>query len=169
MPSLIVTLIGPDQPGLVGKVSALVRQHDGNWLESRMAHLAGQFAGIARIDVDETMAPPLLQALQNLKAEGIQVIAELDSSPPMVPTGEVWQLNVVGNDRPGIVREVTEVLVKHAVNVEELSTTCEDAPQSGGRLFKADARVLVPATASIDALQSDLEAIATDLMIDFQA
>lgn len=168
MPSLIVTLIGPDQPGLVGKVSALVRQHDGNWLESRMAHLAGQFAGIVRIDVDESMAPPLLQALKNLKTAGLQVVAELDSTAPASPEGKLWNLNVVGNDRPGIVREVTEALVKHAVNVEELSTTCEEAPQSGGMLFKAEARVTVPATASLDQLQSDLEAIATDLMIDFQ-
>ncbi len=46
MADLVLTLIGPDRPGLVEAVAEPIAAHGGNWLESRMAHLAGQFAGI---------------------------------------------------------------------------------------------------------------------------
>src|SRR4051812_3506563 len=40
---LVMTIIGPDRPGLVELLASLVAEHGGNWLESRMSHLAGQF------------------------------------------------------------------------------------------------------------------------------
>lgn len=167
MPSLVVTLVGPDRPGLVGLVSDVVRSHDGNWLESRMSHLAGQFAGIVLIDVPESHQSSLVDALQQLATHGLQVVTAVDSSVPSADdTGKVWRLNVVGNDRPGIVREVTQVLASHDVNVEEFTTECDEAPQSGGQIFRAIARVRLPEPLAPELLQDELERIATDLMID---
>ena len=51
MPNLVLTLIGPDRPGLVEAVAQPIAANGGNWLESRMAHLGGKFAGILRVDV----------------------------------------------------------------------------------------------------------------------
>ena len=51
MTDLVLTLIGPDRPGLVESLAKRVTAHGGNWVESRMAHLAGQFAGILRVEV----------------------------------------------------------------------------------------------------------------------
>lgn len=170
MPSLIVTLVGPDRPGLVGAVSDVVRNHGGNWLESRMSHLAGQFAGIVLIDVSESNAEVLSQGLQKLSEEGLQVVAAIDSSSEdsdsSNASGAVWQLNVVGNDRAGIVRQVTEVLASHEVNVEDLTTECAAAPQAGGQIFKAVAKIRLPEPLSPELLQDELERIAEDLMID---
>ncbi len=167
MPSLVVTLIGPDRPGLVGTVSDVVRQHDGNWLESRMSHLAGQFAGIVRVDVADTNAKNLVSALEGLSSQGLKVVTELDSSAGAASAvGVLWHLSVVANDRPGIVREVTQVLASHYVNVEELTTECSNAPLAGGNIFRATAKVRLPEGMSVDLLQDELERIATDLMID---
>lgn len=164
---MVITLIGPDRPGIVGAVSDVVRNHGGNWLESRMSHLAGQFAGIVLIDVSESNVETLSDGLQKLSEEGLQVVAAIDSSAkPTVVTGAVWHLSVVGNDRAGIVREVTQVLASHDVNVEELTTECKDAPVSGGQIFKAVAKIRLPEPLSLELLQDELERIATDLMID---
>ncbi|MCA9085887.1 MAG: ACT domain-containing protein [Planctomycetaceae bacterium] len=168
MPSIIVTLIGPDRPGLVECVSDVVERHGGNWLESRMAHLAGQFAGIVQVDAPANQVEDLTQALKALSGQGLQVIATVDSSSVSDPKeSELWSINVVGNDRPGIIRKVCQVLSSHDVNVEELSSECTEAPLGGGQIFRADAVVRLPEGLSVELLQDELERIATDLMIDF--
>jgi glycine cleavage system regulatory protein len=169
MPSLVLTLVGPDRPGLVGSVSDVVRRHDGNWLESRMSHLAGQFAGIVLIDIAEDRSESLLQDLQKLSDHGLKVVTQLDSSSTDgFSEGSLWTIAVVGNDRSGIVREVTSVLAAHDVNVEELVTECTEAPQAGGKIFKAHARLRLPEGLDAELLQEELERLATDLMIDLQ-
>ncbi|HIF00860.1 MAG TPA: ACT domain-containing protein [Planctomycetes bacterium] len=170
MPSLVVTLVGLDRPGLVGSVSDVIQKHNGNWLESRMAHLAGQFAGIVLVDVPEANTEALIGGLNLLSSQGLKVVTELDTAKVTDESADpVWLVNVVGNDRPGIVREVAQVLASHDVNVEELTTECDDAPQGGGQIFTARAQLRLPEGLTIELLQDELERLATDLMIDFTA
>jgi glycine cleavage system regulatory protein len=75
-------------------------------------------------------------------------------------------LDLVGQDRPGIVKEISHALAERGVNLEELETECESAPMSGEILFKAHATLRAPADVDLDTLQSDLEAIAQDLMVE---
>jgi glycine cleavage system regulatory protein len=168
MPSLVMTLIGADRPGLVQLVAALVAEHGASWLESRMAHLAGQFAGILRIDVPDHRADDLIQALEQLDRQGLRVIVQKDLGPepdrPMAPL----RMELVGNDRPGIVREVSRVLAQRQVNVEDFQTECISAPMSGEKLFRAAAWLRLPAELTRETLQQDLEQIAHDLMVDIQ-
>ena len=166
--SLVITLIGPDRPGLVGKVSDVIRQHGGNWLESRMAHLAGQFAGIILVEVPDVQADTLAKALQSLQQQGLKLVVERDLilTTPGVNEGAMMTLSVIGNDRPGIVREVSQVLAERNVNVEEFSTQCSDAPMSGGRIFQVNARLRLPADITMSQLQHQLEQVTVDLMVD---
>ena len=76
------------------------------------------------------------------------------------------QLEVVGSDREGIVRDISEVLARHQVNVEELTTEFTEAPMSSTPLFKATAFLSIRDQISTDTIQSDLEEIAHDLMIE---
>lgn len=170
MASLVITLVGPDRPGLVGKVADVVRQHNGNWLESRMSHLADQFAGIVLVEVQQDQAEALVSSLENLADDQLRLVAQLENTAaPPTAEGHLWALSVVGNDRPGIVREVTQVLTSHDVNVEELSTECTDAPHGGGRIFRAQAAVRLPTDLSAQTLQDDLEHVAADLMVDLNS
>ena len=169
MPALVVTLVGPDRPGLVGVVSDVVRRHDGNWLESRMSHLAGQFAGIVLVEATSDDCSALVADLEELESRGLKVVVAVDSESQTSEPGQLFRLSVVGNDRAGIVREVTQVLTSHEINVEELTTECEAAPQSGGQIFRAVARIRLPDLLSPELVQDELERIATDLMIDITA
>lgn len=166
MTSVIMTLVGPDRPGLVEKVSDVVTKHDGNWLESRMAHLAGQFAGIVRIDVDSDNLESLTSDLNALSDHQLTVVTVADNGAALPPLSKPMTVQVVGNDRPGIVKRITSVLSSHDVNVEELTTECMAAPHSGGSIFQATARLRIPEGMSTELLQDELERIATDLMID---
>jgi glycine cleavage system regulatory protein len=164
--SLVMTVIGPDRPGLVGRLSAVIAERGGNWVESRMAHLGGQFAGILRIEIPAERQQDLMAALRSLDAEGLTVSAQPDQAKPRPAAGRLATVEAVGNDRPGIVRQISQVLAQHQVNVEELTTSCESAAMSGSPLFRATARVQLPDACGIAQLQQALEEIAADLMVD---
>jgi glycine cleavage system regulatory protein len=165
--SLVLTLVSADRPGVVESVAEIVAAHGGNWLESRMARLGGQFAGIARVEVPATSAVAVRQALAALAARGLSVSVAGDATGLVAAAkGTPALLELVGQDRPGIIHQITHVLAAHQVNVEELTTECVEAPMAGGILFQAKAEVLVPAGADMAGLRRDLEKIAGDLMVD---
>ena len=164
--SLVLTVLGPDRPGIVEEVAAIVAEHGGNWIESRMAHLAGQFAGILRVEIAADAAAALTDALSKLNAKGLESIVHAAPSATAAGAGPLVQLDLVGHDQPGIVRKITRVLAAHGVNVEELETECVPAPNTGQPLFHALANLRLPAGLSRDALRIALEQVAADLVVD---
>lgn len=163
---LVMTVLGRDRTGLVEALARLVAEHGGNWLESRMCRLGGEFAGILRIELPTDRQSSLVQALEGLQAEGLTVVVRPDVPPAPAPGARTATLELVGHDRPGIVRQVASILARHGVNVEELATECCSAPMSGDTLFKAKARLQIPETCAVAELRRDLERIAGDLMVD---
>ena len=162
----IKTVIGQDRPGLVESVAGLVAEHGGNWLESRMSRLGGQFAGILRVEVPSEKEGALVAGLQRLESRGLNVMVQPDRpEPPAAPAGESV-LEIVGQDRPGIVREISHALASFGVNVEELQTECASAAMSGETLFKARARLSIPASCNAAEIRQKLERIAADLIVE---
>jgi glycine cleavage system regulatory protein len=167
--TLVMTVIGADRPGLVQMVAARVADYGGNWLESRMCHLGGQFAGILRVEVAGERRDELVKALQALEADGLRVIIHAEAGaklPVAAGNGALAHVEIVGQDRPGILRSVSGVFAAHGVNVEELASERVSAPMGGGTLFQARATVSVPANVKLAAVRADLEKIAADLMVD---
>lgn len=164
---IVLTIIGPDRPGIVELLSATVAAHGGNWEQSRMAHLAGQFAGVLRVTVPEERVTDLHRALDGLANKGLRVVSEASASPER-DESKSYRLSLVGDDREGIVRELSRALAARSVNVEELDTHCESAPMSGEQLFHARALLRLPATLQPADLKRELEALADDLMVDLK-
>ena len=164
--SLVLTILGPDRPGLVESIARLVAAHDGNWLESRMAHLAGQFAGILRVEVDAAQAESLTQALANLAQAGLETVVHPDPAAAIPSNRPLVKLDLLGQDRPGIVRQISGVLAALGVNVEELNTECRAAAETGHPLFHAVADLRLPPDVSEEDLRIALENVAADLMVD---
>jgi glycine cleavage system regulatory protein len=160
---LILTVIGDDRPGLVGELAATISAHEGNWLESSMSRLAGKFAGIVMVAVPAKAAAALQAALAGLA--GLKVTCE-SSTGGAPAAGRRLKLSLVGHDRIGIVREVSQVLARHAVNVEQLATRTSSAPMSAETMFHAEAELLAGAGLDARALTDDLETISNDLMVD---
>lgn len=167
---IVLTIIAPDRPGLVQQISDLVAEHHGNWLESRMAHLAGSFAGILKLTVPADAEAPLLSALKALDDVSLQIATSPlhagDPGPGNPEEATTCHLDVVGQDRPGIVRQISSALAERGINVEELHTAMESAAMSGEPLFRAQARLRIPVACDQGELQSALEAIGEDLMVD---
>jgi glycine cleavage system regulatory protein len=158
--SLVLTILGRDQPGLVDSLAAIVAEHGGNWVESRMAHLAGQFAGILRVEVAAEQAEALTAAIKNLSSQGLESMVTAEPALASAATGTIAQLDLVGLDQPGIVRKVSQVLAAKGVNVEELATECTSAPTTGQNLLR------LPQGLDVESLRLALEQVAADLMVD---
>lgn len=168
MTALTLTLIGRDRPGLVRSLSELVAGAGGNWLESRMARLAGQFAGILLIDLPEAEVAHLVADLKALEVEGLRATVERGLGEEPASSCQVLLLELVGQDRPGIVREIAQALAGRRVNIEELTTRVVSGSFSGERMFEAEARLRVPADVSAEALRDTLEVLANELMVDLR-
>ncbi len=135
-----------------------------------MAHLAGQFAGILLIEIPSAQADQLTHALDALAKDGLTISVVAGNHPQSAASPSssscVLQLEVVGQDQPGIVRQISAVIAAHSGNVEELNTKLSSAPWSGETLFQANALLRMPDEQSLDDFRSDLEAITQDLMVD---
>lgn len=164
--TLVMTVIGPDRTGLVESVARLVAEHDGNWLESRMCRLGGEFAGIVRVAVPKAQRQALEVALGKLP--GLTTVVRGDEPVQSATQAVLVSLEVLGQDRPGIVREITRALSAQGINVEELATECVSAPMSGEALFQARAKILVPANVALDKLRQTLEGVLSGLTVELE-
>ena len=167
MIELVLTLIGPDQPGIVGSVSEVVAAHGGNWLESRMAHLAGKFAGVLCVEVADERATALEEALRRLDVKGLTVVVERSASAE-AHRQHAMEIDLLGVDRPGLVHEISALLAALGINVEDLATNRPAAANSGDRMFHAAIRVIIPDAVDATAVRRGLERLAGDLMVEIR-
>ncbi len=167
--SLIVSVIGPDRPGLIEKIASVITAASGNWEGSRMLRLAGQFSGMVQVVIAEDALPELNAALAELEKSNLHIRILHSGGIETTPeTGRVMTMEVVGQDRQGIVSSISRTLSQMGVNVIELATDCSEAPWTGERLFKTNARLIVPEDISGDRLREAVEEIALDLMVELK-
>jgi glycine cleavage system regulatory protein len=167
MATFILTVVGDDRPGLVSAVSAPISAHGANWERSRMARLAGKFAGIVLLTVAEERLEALTEELTALRDQGLQVALER-TDVPRAQQSVGLRLELLGADHPGIVADISASLASHGVSIEELDTDSVEAPMAGGKLFQAQALLSAPPDTDTEALRSMLEALAHDLMVEIK-
>ena len=161
---LVMTVIGPDRTGLVEALARTVANHGDNWLESRMCRLGGEFAGILRVEVPADKKAGLLGELQKLS--GLTVTVHSGETKISGKSARETKMEIIGQDRPGIVHEISAALARAGVNVEEFSSEVVSGAMSGEALFKASLRLQLPETCDVLSLRMELEKIAADLLVD---
>ena len=97
--SLVLTVIGSDQPGLVEAVAQTVAAHGGSWESSRMSRLAGFFAGILEVSVPAEASASLFKALHELEERGLRVVVEDARGDSEISAYRELCLELVGQDR----------------------------------------------------------------------
>jgi glycine cleavage system regulatory protein len=164
--SLIVTAIGSDRPGIVSQLSERAQGFGANWAGSRMANLAGQFAGMVHFEVPAKNAEPLAQALQALETSGLRVVIQKSEAPPAPAGRRMVKLELTGLDRPGIVRELSRSLAEHGVSIDDLHTEIVSEGASSEHLFKVKALLVVPESLSNETLRGALGTLANEMTVD---
>jgi glycine cleavage system regulatory protein len=167
MSAIIVTLIGPDRPGVVRAISDAATQHGANWTDSVMANFAGQFAGIVQLQVPASNSKALLAALHGLESDTLHIqIAQGEDAPPAAATRRRIHLALVGHDRPGIIRSISTRLAAQGVSIDTMKTHIASGAMSGEQMFHLDAQLTAPQELDTDALRDGLESLANELMVD---
>ncbi len=165
MTTLVLTVVGNDRAGLVAAVADIVDTHGGNWENSELAELSGAFAGIIEVSVPADRSDELREALTVL--DDLLTVA-VHTGAPHADADEprLFAFEVLGNDAPGIVREISTTLSEHGLSIERMSSQTRDAAMAGGRLFEALIVARVPASVDVDAVQAALEELAAEIQVD---
>jgi glycine cleavage system regulatory protein len=166
MTPLVVTVIARDRPGLVELLSRAVADHEGNWLESKMARLAGMFGGVLLVSVPKANVEGLTRALRELETQGLRLMFEEGVAEEPVGRYRVLKLTLVGQDRPGIVRDVSETLAHRGIGIDELNTEFISGAWCGENIFEAAATLRVPLEISTDEVRRALEKLSNELLAD---
>ena len=166
--AIILTVVGSDQPGLTRAIADAVFEVGGNWLESHLSRLGGKYVGSVLVDLPAERLSDLEGALRGIDAIGLKVdlVAPLETSDR---EGQRLVIDIVGQDRPGIVRTVTTVLAGLDVNIEAFTTAIEGSAWSGAPLFRAKAELRIPAGLAIREVREALEGISGEIMVDIAA
>ena len=165
MASVILSVIGSDRPGLTQALADAVLSAGGNWLESHLSRLGGLYVGSVLVELEAGKVDALRAAVQAVDAQGLEVrIADAVETP--AAAGEALQFSLVGQDRPGIVRQVTAVLSGLEVNIETFESGIRAEPHSGAPLFHMEVSLRLPPGLKAAAVQQALEDISGEIMVD---
>ncbi|MFT4233889.1 MAG: ACT domain-containing protein [Microbacterium sp.] len=164
MTKLVLTLVGDDREGLVKAVADRVAAHGGNWEQSELTELSGAFAGIVLVSVPDGALDALVADLGAL--DGLLHITPHVRRGATPSGGEAFVFTVLGDDRQGIVRDITEVLSSQGLSIDRLTSRTLDAPMAGGTLFEAVLSVRAPHGTDLQAAVSQLERLADEIQVD---
>lgn len=165
---IIFTVIAQDKPGIVTTLAEAVNQNGGNWLDSRMSQLAGEFAGIVHVEIELDKRKNLESALSALAESGIDVTVRQAGNKLADSDYRLHQIEIFGNDRQGIVAEVSRLFSEKSINIMEFDTDINEASMAGGMLFHADAVIGVAKGTNLDDLQDKLHDLADELSLDIE-
>jgi glycine cleavage system regulatory protein len=166
MQSLVITIVGPDRPGVVRTLSDTAAAFGANWTDSVMANFAGQFAGIVHLQVSTEHSAALQAALRALDSDALHVQVALASAAAATTGQRQMALELVGHDRPGIIHSIATRLAEHGVSIDKMKTHIASGAMSGEQMFHLDAQLTIPQDLDTDQLQAGLEGLANELMVD---
>ena len=164
--STVLNIHAHDRPGIMSRVSNVIKEHGGNWMESRMARLSGQFAGIVRVESEADDLPALNEALTKLADEGIHVNILDEGDLSDYPYTRCMKIDIFGNDRTGIVSQLTQAISAAGANIEELNTSVESAAMTGHPVFHASGTVCMPESMENVELIYAVESLGDDLNVE---
>lgn len=165
MATVVLTAIGDDQSGLVDALAQVIATHGGSWKESHMAHMAGKFAGIVVATVPDGRVDNFVAALGPLEEQGLlDITVEVTTVEPSEPAVH-FTLELLGQDRTGIIRDLSRVLAAARINIVELHTETRSAPMAGGLLFEATAELAVPNEMALAEIVAALEQLDNEFDI----
>ena len=164
--SLVVSIVGTDRHGIVSSLADRAERFGANWAASRLTRLATEFAGTVHFEVPRENADALASALRGLESSGLQIVIARSDGASVPDSLRSVELELVGEDRLGIVSRLTKILAERSVSIESLHTEIIRSGVSGKQTFKIEAHLLVPVALSIDALRLELGGLASAMMVD---
>ncbi len=166
--SLVITFVGDDRRGIVESISKIIVEFDGEWVESRMANLSGKFAGVLRANIPVDQCDAFSETLKSTVKDLHINIEPVDKAQDMSNQNQCIKLELVGQDRPGIIHRISTLLVNNGATVEDMESEVIEASMSGEKLFKASITLCLAEGYSVEKLSEVLEDLANELIVDIE-
>jgi glycine cleavage system transcriptional repressor len=166
---VVLTAVGPDRPGLVNDLSALIGAAGANIEDSRMAVLGGEFAVIMLLSGPPGAIDPAHRIPAQVESElGLRCLLK-DTSPAHPPADYLlYRIDVTGVDRPGIVHAIAGIFAGRNINVASLESRLTYAPFSATPMFVLEAQLQVPSTTVLAEFRQDIAATCEEENLDFR-
>ena len=164
---LILTAVGPDQVGLVEKLSEFIARHGCNIEDSKMAVFCGEFAVIILISGDGGQLVKIANDYREIEVQtGLSISLKTPAARKPAESFLPYRLTASCMDHPGIVYQLSAALSKLGINIESMETTTYAAPVSGTPIFRLEAAISVPAKTNINSLRERFGEIQREANID---
>lgn len=163
MIELVLTIIGRDRAGVVASLADVVRFHEANWKRSELAEIAGTFAGVVVVEVGDDRVDELLANLLVLRDQGLHVTAQQVEEPTDAPDADEVRLRFTGDDRPGVVHQISTAISEHGVSISRLGTVTDLPGTDGGKRFEITTQLTVPVGTDLAAVLEAVSAVAAGL------
>jgi len=166
---LLLTAFGPDQVGLVQRISEFISRHGCNIEDSKMAVFCGEFAVIVLISGDGGNLVKIARDYREIETEtGLAISIKTPSTRKTAESFLPYKLTASCMDHPGIVYRLSAVLSAMGVNIESMETKTYAAPISGTPIFQLEADLAIPTRTNINSLRARFAEIQREENIDVE-
>lgn len=122
---LVVTAIGTDKTGIVSELTKVISQCNCNILDSRMALFGSEFTFIMLLSGDAQAISRVEHVLPITCQEiGLLTMSKPTSRHEDHTDRQIWQLELCGPDKHGMVSEVSTMLASKNIHIAALKTNC---------------------------------------------
>lgn len=167
---LVVTVVGSDRPGIVAGLSKVLYKNNCNIEELRSTILKRQFVMILiATSPSKNIANQLKNAyLKEESLQGIEIqvkeVSPQKLRPHKQPPSQPFIITVIGEDRPGLVFGVTEIIAKHGINITNFDAKV--TRMRGKKEYVQIYEVAVPESIDIKSLKKELSLRGKKLKVD---
>ena len=163
---MVLFAIGPDKPGIVSRISSVIHSNGGNFEDSRMATLAGDFALIVLFSAQPDAMESIKKECAALEKD-LAITCEFRTPSPaaLSVAANSWHFEATGHDQPGIVSRLTTALANEGVSVISMDTSMINIAFIGTPMFKVRGEINIPDTIDATTLRETLEDVCDDLAL----
>lgn len=169
MVELVISAVGPDRPGIVDAISAVLSRRQASIADSRMVNLRGRFALVMLVETPDAAVAQNLQSILEQAAQSLGLTATIQN----VQRGDAaarqavpYRIRTYAMDQVGLVHRITHALHLLQANIEDLSTRLEHAPHTGAPIFSMDMIIALPKEVPLKKLREELEKLCAELNCD---
>jgi len=158
----LVSVVGKDKLNTLNSLADLTHSHQGKWLSSRVVKLEGLFSSIIKVEVPESETEALQAAFKALPDLQLAVYPAGEQS-----TVKSTDVNLVidAEDRPGLINDITQLLVENGIHVNKMECNRLSVPGAGENVFSAEFDIQVPEGVNTTNVIDEIESLKPRVVV----
>ena len=166
MIKIIINAFANDKPGLVSKITKIIRRNHANIEISKMIQLESDFTLLLLIEIDEINVKSLINELQNI--QGLKINYKKTEKKQSEKKYNNYLFKVSVADSEGIIYLFSNLFKQYNINIVDMDSYIKNAANTGYPIFFLKSNIIIPAKCNIKKLSDDLDEIAQNNNIEYK-